>query len=451
MNLHSPLTSICGYRNQVLGQVLLFAAVASTTACSSSNDTVLGENAPPGSAVSSDVIAQSSIATELFGKVRDRRVLDDPANGVSDALVSSINDFTLTLHRAQAGSQPDKNAVSSGYSMAAALSFLRAGASGVTDSDLSSLLEQNAIAETNVHQSLNAISQTLVARNNDKLVLNTANRVFTKPQLLFKESFLDIATGEYAAPITEVDFATTTQAAIELINAWSSEQTDGFIDKVASTDNIKSNTQTVLLNAIFLDAAWNEPFDDLGDLDFFPLGGTRTQVPFFGDRRDLAYSMTNELTVVRLPYAGDGLSMLIMMPADLASFESELTMSSLNSIENALEISDIDFKMPVYASENLIDANALLEPLGMPVNDLDLSDMFVQPPEEPLRLSVQQKARIEVDRNGTRAAAVTVVGIETTSLPQRVSIDQPFLYVLRDSATGLILFSGRVVDPSSDD
>lgn len=95
-------------------------------------------------------------------------------------MVSAINDFSLALHRAQANDQPDKNAVASGYSMATALSFLRAGAAGTTDGELVNLLAQDAIDETELHRSLNALSQTLDTRNNEELVLNTANRIFTK-------------------------------------------------------------------------------------------------------------------------------------------------------------------------------------------------------------------------------------------------------------------------------
>ena len=142
--------------------------------------------------------------------------------------------------------------------------------------------------------------------------------------------------------------------------------------------------------------------------------------------------------------------MMIMMPDDLASFESTFSVARLNSIVSSLQSVRVAYSMPAFEIESLLDANKLLEPIGLPVQDLDLSDMFDSLDQE-LELTVQQKARIEVDQNGTRAAAVTTVGVVTTSVVQfeEISIDKPFLYLLRDTTTGVILFSGRVVDPVS--
>ena len=408
-----------------------------------------GVNGPANQMSSSQVIAQSAIATERFGEIRERRLADDPSSEVTDAVVTAINDFSLVLHRAQANDQPDENAVASGYSMATALSFLRAGAAGATDSELANLLAQDAIDETSVHRSFNALAQTLATRNNEELVLNTANRIFAQPDLPLKTGFLDIATGEYAAPVTEVDFANATQPAIDLINEWASEQTDGFIKEIADNTNITEATQVALLNAIFLDAAWQQQFDDLSEQFFTVANGDIKRVPTFGGERTLARSVESDVTVVDIPYAGGELSMMIMMPDDLASFESTFSVARLNSIVSSLQSVRVAYSMPAFEIESLLDANKLLEPIGLPVQDLDLSDMFDSLDQE-LELTVQQKARIEVDQNGTRAAAVTTVGVVTTSVVQfeEISIDKPFLYLLRDTTTGVILFSGRVVDPS---
>jgi len=445
--------TFCGVtaiRKIVIFRLAIALVVVTISACNSLVSP--GVNDLANETASSQVIAQSAIATERVGDVREQRLADDLSSDVTDAVITAINDFSLVLHRAQANGQPDKNMIASGYSMATALSFLRAGAAGTTDGELASLLAQDAIVETEVHRSLNAISQNLDTRNNKKLVLNTANRIFTKPGLPLKTEFLDIAAGEYAAPITEIDFATQTQAAIKLINSWASEQTHGFINEIANNSNVDRGTQVALLNAIFLDAAWPLPFDDLDQRDFTTASGEIKQVPSFGKERLLARSVESDVTVVDIPYAGRELSMTIMMPDDLSKFESAFTVERLNSIVNSLEKTKVVFTMPAFKTENVIDANQLLQSIGLLTQDLDMSDMFAQPIDEKLVLTVQQKARIEVDRNGTKAAAVTAALVGITSAPESepeiIRIDKPFLYVLRDTTTGLLLFSGRVMDPS---
>ena len=131
-----------------------------------------------------------------------------------------------------------------------------------------------------------------------------------------------------------------------------------------------------MLNAIFLDAAWQQQFDDLSEQFFTVANGDIKRVPTFGGERTLARSVESDVTVVDIPYAGGELSMMIMMPDDLASFESTFSVARLNSIVSSLQSVRVAYSMPAFEIESLLDANKLLEPIGLPVQDLDLSDMF---------------------------------------------------------------------------
>ncbi|MFK7857447.1 MAG: serpin family protein [Granulosicoccus sp.] len=400
----------------------------------------LGTPAPPGSSVS--VLESSDSVIERFGTLTARNTAPDVEASSQADVVRAINNFSLDLHRTVVATAPTSGSVESGYSAAVALSLTYAGTAGNTQSALANMLGVDAINESVLHPAINALGLALNSRGNEDLVLHTANQVFVRPGLALQDDYLDIATGDYGAPVIEADFAGANEEVTRVINAWVAEQTDNFIPKIV--DSFPSSTVFALLNTIFLDAAWQDEYEAVGLREFIALDGSTMSVESFSGRSQLPVLRTDDLLGLEIPYGGGEISMLILMPDSLETFEPTLNASAVENLVNSMTDTDVNFTVPNWEDEADLDLAELLAPLGFPENPWNFGRMIEG--GASLEVLAKQRARIEVDENGTRAAAVTAVaGIE--SQPEFVSIDRPFVYLIRDRVTGLILFTGRVVSP----
>ena len=289
---------------------------------------------------------------------------------------------------------------------------------------------------------MNALALALDNRTNEELILHTANRVFVRPGLSLQNTYLDVATEHYDAPVVEADFAQQTDEVTRLVNAWVADQTDEFIPSII--DRFSPTTVFALLNTLFLDAAWQDEYRAVESLDFNALGGTTITVEGFGGRSDLPIFRSDDLLAIEIPYGGGDIAMLILMPTSIADYEVTLDATGVENLVSAMNIRDIEFTVPNWNDEAELDLVDLLTPVGFPANPWDFGRMIQGGAN--LEVFAKQKARIEVDKDGTRAAAVTIVGADE-SVPEFVGIDSPFVYLIRDRITGLILLTGRVVAP----
>ena len=409
-----------------------------------------GDGSPPDPV--STGFAESDAFTERFGTrtARDETPGVDPAT--LDALVDALNGFSLELHRAAAGVAPDEGSVSSGYGAATALSLALAGTANDTRAALGTLLGVDAIDEDEVHAGMNALARALESRSNEELVLRTANRAFVRPGLPLADAYLDVAVGRYGAPVTEADFAGAPDEVVRVVNAWVSRETDGFIDSIV--ERFAPATVLALLNAVFLDAGWAHEWAEAEPLEFAAADGTSSPVPAFGGRARLDIAETDGVRAVELPYAGGELAMLILVPEDLAAFEAGLDAAALDAIVDALAPAEVRLRAPVWEQDADLALGPLLQPFGLPASPWDFGRMIDDPAATSVDVTALQRARIEVDEDGTRAAAVTaVVGVTSASPepeePIVLDVDRPFAYALRDRTTGTVLFAGRTLDPDA--
>lgn len=416
--------------------LVMAAALVTLTSCDSSSSSA--DN--PGN--DQDLFANSDAMNERFGTKTSRELEPQTDEATRTALVSALNDFSLTMHQTIASGAPNEGSVESGLSAALALLLTSAATGGDTYAGLRTLLGIDALDEDSVHTAVNELSLMLESRANDDLVLLTANRVFVKPELDLQTQFLDRATGDYGAPVTEADFANAPQEVADEINGWVSQQTNDFIPTIV--DQLPTNTVFAILNAIFLDAKWKDTYDSTGERSFNTIDGSLSTVEYFGGRSDLPRLVRDDLTAIEIPYGGDEVAMLIMMPDSLDSFEASLNAESLSEIVNSMETRDVTFNVPNWEQSSELDLMDLLAPAGLPASPWDFERLVNG--GTGLDVIARQRAKIEVDKDGTRAAAVTLVaGIE--SIGEFITIDQPFAYVLRDRTTGVVLFTGRVVAP----
>jgi len=383
------------------------------------------------------------------------------AGSAADAAQASaaIVAFGFDYYRAALAS--GGNAVVSPASIVLALSMAQAGARGETDSQMKAVLHSGADAGSgnginSLDQAMTGLSGTFKDRGNTdrQVTLRIANAPFAQRDLKLEQPYLDALASRFGAGLRLVDFQGDPNGTCGLINSWISDQTEGRIKKLL--DSLDPLTRLVLVNAIYLKAPWLEPFEESGtkDAPFTRADKSQVSVPtmsaFLTEAR---YASGTGWQAVELPYVGPALAMTIVVPDDLAAFERNLNGTSFSQITAALSGADVDLTLPRFKIETKSDLSASLAKMGMPTafdpNNADFSGITTQ---EPLYVSkVIHQADISVDEKGTEASAATAVVMTAGAMPVgpvTVHVDRPFIFALRDTNSGAILFLGRVVDPS---
>jgi serpin B len=363
-------------------------------------------------------------------------------------------------------SAADGNLVCSPYSVAVALAMTRVGALGETAREMDAVLRAGALSEHN--DGMNALSAHLEALSGSQerldgskaeIELATANSLWGQSGIEWSERFLDTLAREYGAGMRVVDYVRSAEAARRQINAWTSRQTQDRIPQIIPSGVLDQLTRLVLVNAIYLKAPWEEPFEDsmTKKAAFTRADGSRLQVDMMAALIESAsYARASRCQVARLPYAGAGLAMSVLLPdGDLEAFEAGLNADELTAALRAPRSArGVQLQMPKWRFRVFTPLNDTLMAMGMPTAfDPVRADFDGMTTEADLYISaVLHDAFIAVDEDGTEAAAATAVVMRDTSamLPGgSLVLDRPFLFVIHDVETLTPLFMGRVSDPSA--
>lgn len=382
---------------------------------------------------------------------------DVPA-GDLDSLVGGNTKFALDLY-GQLDGEPG-NLFYSPHSISMALAMVWAGARGQTEADMAKVLGFD-LGQTKTHAAFNALDQALASRgqgaqgaDGQGFRLNVANALWSQIGYPFEQPFLDTLALNYGAGVHVVDFEGQNQQSVDLINGWVSDRTEGRIDKLVSTDSVKPDTRLVLTNAIYFNAAWAEPFDDANTKDegFTLLDGTGVTVPMMHGYQETGYVDGDGYQAAAIQYDGGELSMVVVLPdaGTFADFESKLDATKLDEITSGMGHYGVDMAMPKFDFSSELELSKALQALGME-SAFSGADFTGISKAESLEIAgVVHKAFVKVNEAGTEAAAATGVIVGPTSAPEPASLtlDRPFLFVIRDNPTGEILFVGRIQDPT---
>jgi len=375
-------------------------------------------------------------------------------------LVDGNSVFAFDLY--QSLREKDGNLFYSPYSISLALAMTYAGARGETAQQMANTLRFN-LPSSQLHPAFNWLDIELGSRgkgakgkDGDGFRLNIVNAIWGQKDYKFLSEFLDILAENYGAGLRPLDFIKAPEQSRATINDWVSEQTEGRIKDLIPQGLIHSLTRLVLTNAIYFNAAWQYPFEEsiTKSGPFYLLDGSEITVPMMRQTENFGYTEGEGYQAVELPYDGRELSMVILLPRkdNFKQFEGSLDYQLVDSLMKALEYQRVNLTMPKFEFESEFGLSDALAAMGMPVAfsaSADFSGMtgnrelFVQ--------EVVHKAFVSVDEAGTEAAAATAV-IMPTSMPPgepvEVTIDRPFVFLIRDIETGAILFVGRVLNPS---
>ncbi|KYF58626.1 serine protease [Sorangium cellulosum] len=372
-------------------------------------------------------------------------------------LVAGNTAFALELYR-QVGAEPG-NLFYSPYSVSSALAMTYAGARGETAEQMARAL-RFTLPEARLHPAFNALDLALARRGEGAegqdgagFRLKVANALWGQVGSSFAPSFLDVLAESYGAGLRVVDFAQAPEEARGIINGWVAERTEDRIKDILPEGAIQPATRLVLTNAIYFNAAWQFPFEEEATApgDFTLADGSTVSVPMMTGNAQVRYGEGDGYEALEMPYDGGELSMVLVLPSELGGFEAELDRERLDGVLASLGSRSVTMTLPRFRFASTLDLVQPLTELGMPTAFSGLADFSGMNGQGGLFISdVLHKAFVSVNEAGTEAAAATGVVIGETSAPEPATIhfDRPFLFFIRDHATGAILFVGRVANPS---
>jgi len=396
-------------------------------------------------------IAQSNVQRET-----------KPSTSTDDIskLVNGNNAFALDLY--QSLRSKDGNLIYSPYSISLALAMTYAGARGETESQMASALHFD-LPQAQLHPAFNALDLALAqhgqAQSKDQpLQLNIANAVWAEKTYPFLQNYLDLIALNYGAGIRLADFVNQYEPARNEINNWVSDQTNKKINNLLAPGTLNPDTRMVLVNAIYFKADWENQFDpnNTSDSPFHLLDGSTSHVKMMNDEHlTIPYTKGDGYQAIELAYVGDTAAMDVIVPdeGNFKQFESALNAQKLNEILGNMQPASVALGLPKFTFTQDFSVSSTLKTLGMSdAFDPNKADFSGMTGNHDLFISdVIHKAFVAVDEKGTEAAAATAVMMQATSIMMtdvNLTIDRPFIFIIRDTTSGQILFVGRVLNPA---
>lgn len=356
----------------------------------------------------------------------------------------------------------DGNLFLSPHSISTALAMTYAGAEGDTETQMRDAL--HFVDETRLHPTMNAIDLALgdrgqAARGSDEgpFRLNVINATWGQRGYPFLPSYLDVLGEHYGAAMYLLDFGNDPEGSRAIINGWVEDQTEDRIRELIPMGLITPITTLVLTNAIYFNAAWNQPFEvsDTRDGDFHRLDASVVSVPMMFQDEEHRYGEGDGFRAVELEYDAPELSMVLVLPDDgrFEEIDASIDDAMYTSIMGSLSQHRVEVTLPKFSYESALRLNGPLKALGMTdAFDGGLADFSGMDGTRSLFIqAVLHQAFVDVNEAGTEAAAATAVIIGRVSIPElaEITFDRPFLYFIVDKPTGELLFLGRVVDPGA--
>ncbi len=404
--------------------------------------------------VGSQLPAVSDWLSETTAR-EDVPVLDDSGATVPsvEATVDGYNGFAFDLYgRYSAG---DDNILFSPYSVSTALSMTYEGARGETADEMETVfgfLENPSDRLPSVASIYNTLND-----EDREYALHTVNALWVQQGYPVVEDYIDAIVGYYGGDVNALDFVAEPDDSRVIINEWVEERTNDRIKDLFPSGSIDSAVRLVLTNAIYFKGDWLMEFDEeaTGEEEFHVSPTNTVTVDMMRLRGEtFNYAETDEFQILELPYTGEDVSMLILLPGEgsMAGVEAQLSAENLGEWIGLMEATDVNVQLPRFTFETKYFMMEDLAEMGMPTAFTGAADFSGMNAEDQLFIDmVIHQAFIEVNEKGTEAAAATGVSIKLSAAapPHKTfRADHPFMFLIRDVDTGLIMFMGRVTDPS---
>lgn len=377
------------------------------------------------------------------------------ATEVDPRLVEAQTRFGFNLFSRILKQEPNRNVFISPSSIAIALSMTYNGAEGETARAIAKTLELEGLDRSEVNQA-NADLRSRLESPDPKVELAIANSLWARREVAFEPAFTQQNRQFYSAEVTNLNFADP--QSVRVMNDWVKQNTRGKIDKIV--DQLTPSDILFIINAIYFKGQWSTPFDKAQTVNkpFYRLNGSQKMQPLMAQTGDYSYFETDDFQAVSLPYGQNRqMTMRIFLPkpsSNLAAFEKMLTIENWQSWLTQFRSRPGSIQIPRFKLEYDLELKNTLSAMGMGIafeaGRANLSGISNQAD----RISkVKHKTFVEVNEEGTEAAAVTSVGITRTSIskpvpPFQMVVDRPFFFTIYDNRTKTVLFMGAIVDPT---
>ena len=367
-------------------------------------------------------------------------------------ILEQSNLFAFNFFKAVSQHQ-NENLFLSPYSMSAVLSMLYNGAAGETKAEIAKVLGMDGYTPDQVNSYYKELTTALL-KVDPNTSLSLANAVWARKGITLKNPFVEVNQDYYDAEVGTLDFSLP--SALRTINDWCNEKTKGTIPEILNT--ISPYTIVILANAIYFNSFWTNGFDksETANKPFNNINGTTSTVPMMHQKQlKLLYAQMDRCGMVTLPYSNNAFAMNLILPKegeDIDDLIEDLDKESWQVMKSHSSITKVTLSMPRFKVENNLELTNILIAMGMPKAFSNNADFSAMLDDNSAKVSdVIQKSYISVDEEGTEAAAVTVIGMETTAIEPESPIDEvimvvdrPFIIAITEQSTGAILFMGKI-------
>ncbi|MBN1397183.1 MAG: serpin family protein [Bacteroidetes bacterium] len=369
------------------------------------------------------------------------------------AVVASGNSFGFNLFNKINDSEMNKNVFVSPFSVSMAFGMVLNGADGPTLDSLKKVLGYAGISMDGINNSYKNISAVLT--NLDaKVIFENANSIWYRNDFPVLQEFLDVNSTYFDSEVSALDFSSP--GAVQAINGWVNTKTHEKIPTII--DRIPAEMVMYLINAIYYKGTWTYQFDtqNTQDASFTCADGSTVSCELMEQEATFAYYSNTGMQVIDLPYGDRKFSMTVILPStgtSIDQFASTLTQEQWNTIVAQLDSSEVVLSLPKFKLEYKRKLNDDLKAMGMGIAFSDFADFSRISQKYGITISeVLHKTFVEVNEEGTEAAAVTSIGMRCTSIggPSKpiMRIDHPFIFAIREHQSGTILFIGKIVNPA---
>ena len=369
-------------------------------------------------------------------------------------LINSDNDFGFDLlQRINAETEAGENMCVSPLSVSLALAMTYNGAGGDTEKAMKDALKLAGFTSDEINELYRDLTQALIS-DDPKVQLEIANSIWYRNDFVILDDFIERNEVYYDARVEALDFSDP--GAKDIINGWVSDRTHKKIESIV--DQISAQSFMFLINAIYFKGQWKYEFDkdETQVLPFYKEDGTIADAPTMRMEADLNMLQTELFDAVELPYGKGNIAMYVLLPNQVFRVDDIVEALDNDSwveyLQGFHEQKEVKLQLPKWKSEFEMALNPMLIDMGMEVAFTDAADFSRILPGAPLRISkVKHKTFIEVNEEGTEAAAVTSVEIELTSISGKYfTVDKPFVYLIAEKNTGAVLLAGKVMDTLGD-
>ncbi len=394
------------------------------------------------------------------GCERDTNIQDTKPSltgSIEPDVVEANTEFGFNLFNEILNAEQDKNIFISPFSVSLALAMTLNGAAETTEQAMTDTLQLQGNDSETINTNYALLLQALKT-SDPKVTLEIANSLWADQHFTFNQDFLQRNTDYFGAEVSTLDFADPNS--VDTINQWVDTNTNGKIEKIL--EQIDENEILFLINAIYFKGAWQTEFDpaDTRDNTFHLTDGSQKQVPMMARDGEYPFYYASDFTAISLPYGNGRVSMYIFLPSQNASLDQFLENLNAENWQNWISQfheQKVWLQIPKYKFEYKVNLNKVLSALGMGIAfDTQAANFRRMLPDGVIPTSnlsisrVDHKTYVEVNEEGTEAAAVTNVGIVATSAPPEFIVNRPFFFAIHDNETKTVLFMGTVVDPTEE-